>query len=274
VGAGRPVIGHAEDPPSGGTATVTPTLPNAASYGPSRRGDWRIDADVPQSQLTWEDHDVHTLVEPAPPPPAVPYLRYAAHPYAHGTPGYVLRGSVAADERLPGRLHAGQVSLEGGYTGRGRGTVGVALRFVFWRLGFDSNVTFRFAGRIHPEGPPRTALIVGSTNGLFAPILRPKATWWVGGGINYGAQPPAPNSDRPPVGVGPNLTSTVDLFVVRPLVFSVRGDLGTLGTVPMMAGRGTIGFILKSFELYAGYEARRLGDVLFQGPMIGARAWF
>ena len=89
----------------------------------------------------------------------------------------------------------------------------------------------------------------------------------VGAGINYAGLPNG-------VGVGPNLTSTVDLFVRRPLVMSARGDVGTVDGTPTMAARGTIGFMLRSFELYAGYDARRLDNLLLQGPMVGVRAWF
>ena len=266
---------------NGDSSAVVATLPDTASYGPTRRGEWRIDADVPQTRLIWEHRvhpHVHEVTERSPPPPPPPmthaYRRYAAHPYEAGTVGYVLRGSVGPQQRLPGRLHTGQFALEGGQAGPAQGLASLAVRFAFWRLGFDSSVASHFMGPRTPEGPLRTTLVVGSTNGLIAPMLRPKLMWWIGGGVNYAAQPPVPGSTRPEVTVGPNLTSTIDAFPVRPLVLSARADLGTVGGVPMVVGRGTIGFMLKNFEFYAGYEARRLGVVVLQGPMIGARAWF
>ena len=289
VWLGVPVSGHADIWPPVGEApsseavetsaerqqapVVGPTLPSSASHGPARRGDWRVDSDAPQARVVWEHH-VHVVAAPEPVRPEVRYLRYATHPHADGTTGYVLRGSVPAEQRLPGRLHAGQVALEGGYAARRRGRVGLSLRLAFWRLGFDANVTSHVSGRTHSEGPVRSVLVVGSNNGLFAPILRPRINWWVGGGMNYAALPPPPDASRARLLVGPNLTSSVDLFVVRPVVVSLRGDMGVLGGAPTMAGRGTVGFTLASFELYAGYEARRIADTLLQGPMIGARAWF
>lgn len=252
------------EPSAGESSAAFRSLPNTAPFGPSRRGEWRIDANVPQTTPRWEH--VYGGDEP-PPAPKTPYRRYAAHPYEEGAGGYVLRGSAGADERLPGRLHTGQLAVEGGQSGPAQGRASLALRFAFWRLGFDASVASHFAGSGTQQRPLRTALVVGSTNGLLAPVLHPKVMWWIGGGVNYAAQPPG-------VRVGPNLTSTIELFLRRPLVMSARGDVGVIDGKPMAAGRGSIGFMLKSFELYAGYEARRLGDLLLQGPMVGARAWF
>lgn len=265
---GAPRSGVASEPiapeaaPSGSEPTAT--LPNTATFGPSRRGDWRIDANVPQSPGAWDR--VRPAQAPAP-PPQVPYRRYAAHPYADDSRGFVLRGTAAADERLPGRLHSGRFSAEVGQSGPEQARASLGLRVAFWRLGFDSTFDSHFTGAGTADRPARSTLVVGNTNGLFAPILHPRITWWVGAGINY-----AGVSDG--VGVGPNLTSSVDLFVRRPLVMSARGDVGTVDGTPTMAGRGSIGFMLRSFELYVGYEARRLDNLLLQGPMVGVRAWF
>jgi len=273
-----PRTGHASEPPTAESAppsepepasrspssAVVQTLPNTAPFGPSRRGEWRVDANVPQAPPVWEH--VYGGDEP-PPAPTTPYRRYTAYPYEVGTGGYVLRGAAGADDRLPGRLHTGQLAVEGGQSGPAQGRAKLALRFAFWRLGFDANVDSHFAGSGTQRRPLRTALVMGSNNALFAPVLQPTVMWWIGAGVNYAALPPG-------VRVGPNLTSTIDAFLVRPLVMSARGDVGVIDGQPMVAGRGTIGFMLKSFELYAGYEARRLGDLLLQGPMVGARAWF
>jgi len=267
AGVGCPGIGRADEPStassSGEPSGIGLSLPDTAPFGPPRRGEWRIDANVPQT-LDWQHVDSRD--EP-PPAPATPYRRYAAHPYEGGTGGYVLRGSVGADERPPGRLHTGRFAFEGGQSGPAQGRAGLALRVAFWRLGFDASFASHFTGSGTQHRPLRTALVVGSTNGLIAPVLHPKLMWWIGGGVNYVAQAGG-------VRVGPNLTSTIDVFLRRPLVMSARGDVGISGGRPMVAGRGTIGFMLKSFELYAGYEARRLGDLLLLGPMVGVRAWF
>jgi hypothetical protein len=261
----------AESPPpsergsaSGGdSSAAVQTLPNPAPFGPSRRGEWRIDANVPQAQV-WGD--VYASDGP-PPTRTTPYRRYAAYPFDEGATGYVLRGSVGADERLPGRLHSGQLAVEGGQSGPAQGRAGLALRVAFWRLGFDASLDAHFAGAGTRERPLHTALVMGSTNGLIAPVLHPKLMWWIGGGATYATQPTG-------VHVGPNLTSTIDVFPRRPLVMSARGDVGVIDGAPVVAGRGSIGFMLKNFELYAGYQAKRLGDLLLQGPMVGARAWF
>ncbi len=242
----------------------TPALPNTATFGPSRRGSWRIDANVPQSPGAWER--VRPAQAPTP-PPKVSYRRYAAHPYADDSRGFVLRGTAAADERLPGRLHSGRFAADVGQSGQQQARASLGLRVALWRLGFDSTFDSHFTGAGTADRPARSTLVAGNTNGLFAPILHPRVTWWVGAGINY-----AGLSDG--IGVGPNLTSSVDLFVRRPLVMSARGDVGTIGGTPTLAGRASIGFMLRSFELYVGYEARRLEPLLLQGPLVGVRAWF
>ncbi|MGH1343720.1 MAG: hypothetical protein ACRBN8_19340 [Nannocystales bacterium] len=249
---------------AGESGTVARTLPNTAPFGPSRRGEWRIDANVPQAPPATEH--IYGGDEPTP-APTTPYRRYAAHPYDNGSKGYVLRGSAGANERLPGRLYTGQLAVEGGQSGPAQARTTLALRFGFWRLGFDANVDSHFTGSGTQQRPLRTALVTGSTNAVLAPVLQPKLMWWIGGGLNYAALSPG-------VRVGPNLTSTINAFPRRPLVMSARADLGVIDGKPVVAGRGSIGFVLKNFELYAGYEARRLGDLLLQGPMVGARAWF
>ncbi len=249
---------------AGESSAGVQTLPNTAPFGPSRRGEWRIDANVPQAPPVWEHVD---RAATPPPAPTTPYRRYAAHPYEEGNGGYVLRGSVGADERPPGRLHTGQLAVEGGQSGPAQGRTRLGLRFAFWRLGFDANLDSHFTGSGTQQRPLRTALVMGSTNAVIAPVLHPKVMWWIGGGVNYAALPPG-------LRVGPNLTSSIDLFLRRPLVMSARSDVGVIDGEPMVAGRGSVGFMVKNFELYAGYEARRLGDLLLQGPMVGARAWF
>lgn len=45
---------------------------------------------------------------------------------------------------------------------------------------------------------------------------------------------------------------------------------GRLGSID----RGTVGLIVNRFELYGGYEGRRIGKVSLHGPTLGLRAWF
>ncbi|MEM6290623.1 MAG: hypothetical protein AAGA54_05135 [Myxococcota bacterium] len=242
-------------------AAATPTLPNAASYGPSRRGAWRVDANVPQGRPP----------DLPPPPPPVPVttqpVRYAPYPYEGSTPGFVLRDAVPAGAQAPGRLHAARLALDGGQSGTRQGRAGAALRIALWRVGFDATVTSHFTGTATQGRPLRTTLVHGTTNGLVAPLMRPRVQWWVGAGLNYATL-------RGDVRVGPNLTSSLDVFPRRPLVMSVRGDVGAAGSTSTVGGRGSLGYMLRSVELQLGYEARRLGDLLLLGPVLGARAWF
>jgi hypothetical protein len=50
--------------------------------------------------------------------------------------------------------------------------------------------------------------------------------------------------------------------------------VGQLGAAPAVLGRVTAGVIIRRFEAFGGYEARRVGEVVLHGPTVGARVWF
>jgi len=79
-----------------------------------------------------------------------------------------------------------------------------------------------------------------------------------------------------PVGfeVARAVRAPLDVFLVRPLVISARGDVGRLGGATTAMVRGTLGFMVRRFEGYAGYELRGVGRVRMHGPVFGVRAWF
>lgn len=74
--------------------------------------------------------------------------------------------------------------------------------------------------------------------------------------------------------IGVNGSTTLDVFPVRPLVISGRVDLGRLGAATTFTARATLGFPVRRFEGYGGYEYRSIGRVRFAGPVFGVRLWF
>lgn len=73
---------------------------------------------------------------------------------------------------------------------------------------------------------------------------------------------------------GVNASTTMDIFPAEPIALSGRFDYGTIWKAHTLQVRGTVGYIVKRWELYAGYELERIGDVLLGGPMLGVRAWY
>jgi hypothetical protein len=240
---------------------------------------------VRSSPYAVQHHHHHHHAPPPPPPAARPkpeaqpqavfsLPRYAAFPYASGTAGHVERvpwptGTPAVGAGSPpGRLFSGQASTESATAGKGVLRVGAHMRLAYWRLAADGNLSY-----IVDRGS-NEAMYLGSGNVLIAPILRPRLTWWVGGGANYMMDARPNDQGQHPTRYGYNLTSSVDVFPVRPLVLSGRMDVGKLGDAPVVAGRATAGLMMNRFEVYGGYQVQRIGQDALRGPMFGLRVWF
>jgi hypothetical protein len=230
-------------------------------------------------------HHHHHHHHPAPAPAARPQAqvqpqatfslpRYAAFPYAGRTAGHVERvpwptGTPAVGAGSPpGRLFHGNASTESASAGKGLLRVGANLRLAYWRLAADGNMSYVL------DRHSSDAMYVGSGNLLFAPVLRPRFSWWVGGGANYMIDARPNDNGHHPTRYGYNVTSSVDVFPVRPLVLSARMDLGRLGEESVASARATAGLMMGRFEVYGGYQLQRIGQDSLRGPMFGLRAWF
>ena len=73
---------------------------------------------------------------------------------------------------------------------------------------------------------------------------------------------------------GFNFHYGADFFPVNPVVLSTSIDLGNLGSAGVVHLRGTAGLTRNGWEIFAGYDWLRIGDVNLQGPMVGLRLWF
>lgn len=198
---------------------------------------------------------------------------YGDYPYAAGAGGYILR-RVPYWWSNPGamRLFSGQVSVEGTYAGRNVWGANSHFRGSMWRLGIETSHAFLL------DRPEKRGLYHGDVHFVIAPVLRPRAVWWIGFGATWADQQ-LPIEDRRERGSGFSGTTSLDLFPVRPVVLSARINAGKIGKgslagTQVLSARATAGFMLRRFELYAGYEVKRLGDQSLRGPVLGLRTWF
>jgi hypothetical protein len=80
---------------------------------------------------------------------------------------------------------------------------------------------------------------------------------------------------------GADLMYGFDVFWGRPLVTSVTLDVGNLGAAVVAEARGTLGAMLGSVEIFAGYDHMAIegttsslaAGVGLGGPLLGLRAW-
>jgi hypothetical protein len=132
------------------------------------------------------------------------------------------------------------------------------------RLGLET----AWSGYLEPLPDGTTdRLVFGDVNLFFRNAQHERFEFRFGLGANL-------MIDAEDVDAGVNATWQVDLFPVRPLVLSVSADVGNLGYAFVAHLRGAVGVMLSRLELFAGYDARWVGSVLFHGPLAGARIWF
>lgn len=73
---------------------------------------------------------------------------------------------------------------------------------------------------------------------------------------------------------GINFTARLDVFPVKPIAITTEFDLGTIGDAETIHGAIRAGVMLNRFELFGGYDYRRIGSIELKGPMAGLQVWF
>ncbi len=81
-------------------------------------------------------------------------------------------------------------------------------------------------------------------------------------------------SDRAGVNAGFNFRYGVEWFPVRPWAFKSLIDLGELGKADLIHVRSTVGLNYQRWELFTGYDYRKIGDVHIDGPVAGLELRF
>jgi hypothetical protein len=137
---------------------------------------------------------------------------------------------------------------------------------------FSTTSRLEVDGRIEHLGENRPnaqtdELWIGDCNVMFRFAQSSAAQFRAGLGVNWLNEPTQTD-------LGFNFTYGVDVFPVRPLVFSAVMDAGTLGHAGLFRIRTTAGVAYKRLELYTGYEYTDIGRTHWNGLIGGVRLWF
>jgi len=199
---------------------------------------------------------------------------FARHPYEQRTlasgpyRGYVRRPGADPSTKVRGKSWSLRVAVEGAYLRNDLWRSAFDIEAAWWRISLRSDAGL-YIDRNGPDG-----LWLGNTNAYFAFVMQPKVIWRLGMGAQYMLDAKRIDDPRRQDAVGFDASSTLDVFLVRPLVISARGDVGRLGGATTGTVRGTLGFMVRRFEGYGGYELRSVGRVRMHGPVFGVRVWF
>jgi hypothetical protein len=209
---------------------------------------------------------------------------YTRYPYADGARGFVLVVEPeSGEEHLgveiqdevdpaapdpPGQRFSGTFTLHGAALGPTVGRVGVDLELMVRRFGLALDLS------PHLELRPLDALTLGSAAFMIGLVLLPRVQVSTGIGANVMIDGRVGLGQERVDAFGVNGTFRATVLPARPLVLRARLDVGQLGAAPAVLGRVTAGVLIRRFEAFGGYEARRVGDVVLHGPTVGARVWF
>ena len=133
-----------------------------------------------------------------------------------------------------------------------------------WRLGIEGGVTSVRDNTTDVDAPARAGL--GDVNAVFrfAQSKRIQMRTGVGGRFMV---------DEAGSSAGVNFTYGIDAYPRRPVVISAIVDFGSLGSAFVFHGRGHVGAVFRSLELFAGWDLLQVSDTTVHGPLVGIRAW-
>lgn len=191
---------------------------------------------------------------------------------------FVLQGCPYEDDR-PGLGYsapawdapvgmAGRLELEGGYAlgGAGRGAFGARFQFP----GAAIDVTMRYSLFIEPVDSGFLALALGRVGLEYRVLQMPEVQIRIGGGVRH-------MEDQFGGLFGGDALVGVDLFFGDPAILSLEAGIGMVGEAAIVMVRGSLGIIVDSTEIYAGYHYEGLfaagQHVDLGGPMAGLRYW-
>ena len=245
---------------NGSSKSSSSSSSSSSSDSSSDSSDWFSDDDSTSSQHS----------EPAEWDFNLKAAAYPRFPYQNGHRGYVrpmrTLAQRAADDDT--RRIGGSVQAEGAYLGESLYRTGFSLDVNWLRWGLQSDLS------LFLEGPLKDALYLGSTNALVTLIMQPRLRFRAGGGAQYVIDARIPGRGHREYAAGPNLSTSIDAFPFWPIIVSGRFDFGKIYKAQSLLTRATLGLALQGFELYGGYEYRRIGRVALHGPTVGLRAWF
>lgn len=197
---------------------------------------------------------------------------FARYPYEKRSAASLpYTGWVHRTKRSPGaqtKSWSLRVAVEGAYLGDDLWRSAWDIELAWRRLSLRSETGF------YIERGFADALWMGSVVGYVAFVMQPKVVWRIGLGPSYMVDARRLDDPKRFDAAGIDGSTTLDVFPVRPLVLSGRADVGRLGKALTVSARATLGFMVRRFEGYGGYEYRAVGSVKARGPVFGVRVWF
>ncbi len=203
---------------------------------------------------------------PYPAPPVheefIPGSYFAEFPYAHGIDGYMLtwENLGAAHQQYSTRV---QFEYGSDFDAIDRWSAGI-LHEGPRGFGIDSQWNY-YTENLGPG--VQDNLHVGDVNLMFRAIELEHMLWRIGAGINW-------FDSRSMSDAGLNATVKVDYFPVQPIILSGEVDYGRVGDAEMFHGSVSVGVILNRFEVFSGYDYRKIGPIKLEGPLFGLRVWW
>ncbi len=213
-----------------------------------------------------------------------PYA-FPGAPYADGVDGYVRIAGVTPSLADPGAsAHPGRqflgnstavrLSTEGSYIDADLQRYSVAVLLSThhrFEIGTEWHI-FRErlpAGEINPSGGSSIdTLVMGTVDGTLLFAQGPHSQFRTGLGVRTLLD--SVNGDA----YGINFLYAMDFYPARPLVVSMRGDIGTVGQAAIARARATVGFMISHLEVYGGFDKTWMTDAnLGGGPVLGVRLW-
>lgn len=189
-----------------------------------------------------------------------PYTDYAGIvPQPYRDEAFALRYQAGREGPLPEVF--GRLQLDYSTTFDGLMQVGGQLLVETpWRIGIDTSLAHWW----EDGGGATESLELGDANLVYRFAQSETMQFRTGIGVNWIAG--YADGD-----VGFNFTYGFDWFPRKPWTISSNFDIGTLGHAGMFHNQTTVGVVVKSFEIFTGYDYRRIGGGELDGWITGLR---
>ena len=206
---------------------------------------------------------------------------FLAYPYVDGRRGFAVHTQPGDDLPPWGREYAFRFSAEGAYlyddVWRSGSSITLMAPKLYARASYDlmlEGPTPKLEGDIEVQGAVRDRLHFAGVE-VGPQVVHEQtfaARFGLVGTLMFDDQRSLPDEPTLLPGIGAALE--LELYPVRPLVFTARGALSRIGGAVAVQGRVTASVMIRRFEIYAGYDHRLIGRVPLGGPTLGVAARF
>ncbi len=206
---------------------------------------------------------------------------FLPYPYAGGREGYMVRAAPDEDVASDTRAAAFRIGTEGAFLYEDVWRASANLRMMMPRFYIQGRYDLMLEGptpvvdgdvEVHGKVRDRLHFASFELGPQLSPGERLAVRFGLAGTVMFDDPQSLPQEPTVTPGIGGALE--VDLYPVRPLVFSGRGAVMGLGKTVMLEARATVGVSLNRFEIFAGYDHRQIGAVHLGGPTAGVAVRF